>query len=44
MGNSAALAAPALSRISLRRTNVINVMAIITATICRPMTGQAPDR
>ena len=44
MGNSAVLVASALARISLRRTNVINVMAIITATICRPMTGQALDR
>jgi hypothetical protein len=44
MGNSAVLVASALGRISLRRTNVINVMTIITATIRRPMTGQAPDR
>jgi hypothetical protein len=34
MGNSAVLVAPALARISLRRTNVINLMTIITATIC----------
>jgi len=34
MGNSAVLVASALARISLRRTNVINVMTIITATIC----------
>jgi hypothetical protein len=34
MGNSAVLVAPALGRISLRRTNVINVMTFITATIC----------
>jgi hypothetical protein len=33
MGNSAVLVAPALARISLCRTNVINVMTIITATI-----------
>ena len=45
MGNSAVLVASALARISLRRTNVINVMTIITATNLAPqMTGQALDR
>jgi hypothetical protein len=34
MGNSAVLVASVLARISLRRTSVINVMTIITATIC----------
>ncbi len=44
MGNSAVLVAPALARISCGGTSVINVMTIITATICPTDAGQTLDR
>jgi hypothetical protein len=44
MGNSAVLVAPALALISSTGTNVINVMAIITATICPTDAGRTLDR
>jgi hypothetical protein len=44
MGNSAVLVAPALAGSRLTRTNVINVMTIITATIRPTDAGQTLDR